>query len=87
MEANVLEWEPALALFVPDADPLRYYRRIAQLGRQMLTPGGALFFEINRAYGAATVQMLEELGYQHVELRKDLSGNDRMVKAVYEGNK
>jgi release factor glutamine methyltransferase len=87
MEANVLEWEPALALFVPDADPLRYYRRIAQLGRQMLTPGGTLFFEINRAYGAATVQMLEELGYQHVELRKDLSGNDRMVKAVYGGNK
>lgn len=82
MEANVLDWEPELALFVLDADPLRFYRRIAQKGLDWLTEGGALYFEINRAYGAETVRMLEECGYRDIALRKDLSGNDRMIKAV-----
>lgn len=82
MEANVLDWEPELALFVPDADPLRFYRRIAQKGLDWLTEGGALYFEINRAYGAETLRMLEECGYRDIVLRKDLSGNDRMIKAV-----
>lgn len=82
MEANVLDWEPELALFVPDADPLRFYRRIAQKGLDWLTEGGALYFEINRAYGAETLRMLEECGYLDIALRKDLSGNDRMIKAV-----
>lgn len=82
MEANVLDWEPELALFVPDTDPLRFYRRIAQKGLDWLTEGGALYFEINRAYGAETVRMLEECGYRDIALRKDLSGNDRMIKAV-----
>lgn len=82
MEANVLDWEPELALFVPDTDPLRFYRRIAQKGLDWLTEGGALYFEINRAYGAETVRMLESCGYRDIVLRKDLSGNDRMIKAV-----
>ena len=82
MEANVLDWEPELALFVPDSDPLRFYRRIAWKGLDWLSEGGALYFEINRAYGAETVRMLEELGYRQIELRKDLSGNDRMIKAI-----
>lgn len=82
MEANVLDWEPELALFVPDTDPLRFYRRIARKGLDWLTEGGALYFEINRAYGAETVRMLEECGYRDIVLRKDLSGNDRMIKAV-----
>ncbi|WP_288354652.1 peptide chain release factor N(5)-glutamine methyltransferase [uncultured Bacteroides sp.] len=82
MEANVLDWEPELALFVPDTDPLRFYRRIARKGLDWLTEGGALYFEINRAYGAETVRMLEECGYRDIALRKDLSGNDRMIKAV-----
>lgn len=82
MEANVLDWEPELALFVPDTDPLRFYRRIARKGFDWLTEGGALYFEINRAYGAETVRMLEECGYRDIALRKDLSGNDRMIKAV-----
>lgn len=82
MEANVLDWEPELALFVPDTDPLRFYRRIAQKGLDWLTEGGALYFEINRAYGAETLRMLEECGYRDIVLRKDLSGNDRMIKAV-----
>ena len=81
MDANVLEWEPHTALFVPDADPLLFYRRIAELGVSMLNEGGALYFEINRAYGEETVRMLEGLGYKQIELRKDNWGNDRMIKA------
>ena len=81
MDANVLDWEPHTALFVPDADPLLFYRRIAELGVSMLNEGGALYFEINRTYGEETVRMLEGLGYKQIELRKDNWGNDRMIKA------
>ena len=81
MDANVLDWEPFTALFVPDADPLLFYRKIAELGLSMLNIGGALYFEINRAYGQETVRMLEGLSYKQIELRKDEWGNDRMVKA------
>lgn len=81
MERNVLDWEPALALFVPDQDPLLYYRRIGQLGRELLVSGGRLYFEINRAFGSQTVAMLREQGYNSIELLKDMSGNDRMVIA------
>ena len=81
MEDNVLLWEPHLALFVPDNDPLLFYRTIAEKAKKMLTPGGKLFFEINRAHGADTVDMLNRMGYHKITLRKDLAGNDRMVKA------
>ena len=81
MEANVLDWEPSLALFVPDDDPLLFYRKIAQLGCEMLKEGGSLYFEINRAYGHDTSLMLSELGYSRIELKKDSWGNDRMIKA------
>lgn len=81
MEPNVLDWEPSLALFVPDADPLCFYRRIAVLGLDMLVSGGKLYFEINRAFGADTVAMLRELGYRAVRLQKDISHNDRFVIA------
>ena len=81
MEANVLDWEPSLALFVPDEDPLLFYRKIAQLGCDMLKEGGSLYFEINRAYGEETILMLKELGYNQIELKKDSWGNDRMIKA------
>ena len=82
MERNVLDWEPGLALFVPDNDPLVFYRRIADLGLELLLPNGALYYEINQLYGEETVQLLKEKGYRDIELRKDLSGNDRMIKAV-----
>ena len=81
MEHNVLDWEPSLALFVPDTDPLRFYRRIAVLGLEMLTSGGKLYFEINRAFGKDTVAMLCEAGYRTVRLQKDISHNDRFVIA------
>lgn len=82
MEANVLDWEPSVALFVPDSDPLLFYRKIAELGLKMLLPEGVLYFEINRAYGAMMKSMLENMGYKYVELRKDMFGNDRMIKAI-----
>lgn len=81
MEPNVLQWEPSLALFVPDDDPLRFYRRIAVLGRDMLVDGGRLYFEINRAYGREMVEMLCTVGYVGVRVEKDLSQNDRFVIA------
>lgn len=82
MERNVLDWEPELALFVPDHDPLLFYRRIAEIGQQILPEGGALYYEINRAYGADTVALLQSMGYERIELRKDMFGNDRMIKAI-----
>lgn len=81
MERNVLDWEPFSALFVSDSDPLLFYRRIAELGRGMLVPGGRLYFEINRAYGEATVTMLCGQGYVNLRVLKDISGNDRIVIA------
>lgn len=81
MELNVLDWEPEIALFVPDADPLLFYRRIAVLGRDLLKSGGQLYFEINRTYGDETVGMLTGLGYRHLRVIKDISGNDRIVTA------
>ena len=82
MHANVLEWEPHTALFVPDSDPLLFYRTIAKKGLLLLKPGGRLYFEINRAHGKETMEMLAALGYTGIELRKDFAENDRMIRAV-----
>ena len=82
METNVLDWEPHTALFVPDNDPLLFYRAIAEQGLAMLRTGGRLYFEINREYGNETVGMLAALGYTDIELRKDFADNDRMIRAV-----
>ena len=81
MEANVLDWEPGLALFVPDDDPLRFYRRIARLGCDLLLPGGKLYFEINQAYGRETAHILEMNQYRDVRVIKDIFGKDRIVTA------
>jgi len=81
MDANVTDWEPDTALFVPDNTPLLFYERISDIGKQILTPDGTLYFEINQRFGTETVEMLRQKGYRNVELRKDLSGNDRMIKA------
>lgn len=82
MHANVLDWEPHTALFVPDSDPLLFYRTIAEKGRSILKPGGRLYFEINRAHGKETMGMLSALGYTNIELRKDFAENDRMIRAI-----
>ena len=82
MHSNVLDWEPHTALFVPDSDPLLFYRTIAEKGLALLKPGGRLFFEINRAHGNETMEMLAALGYTGIELRKDFADNDRMIRAI-----
>ena len=82
MDPNVLENEPHLALFVPDNDPLRFYRAIAQFGKRNLKEGGHLYFEINALCGNETIEMLREEGYNHIELIRDLYGKDRMTKAI-----
>jgi release factor glutamine methyltransferase len=86
MEKNVVEHEPQVALFVPNEDPLRFYRKIGTIGQELLVAGGRLFFEINRRFGQEVVNLLEGMGYQEMELRKDSWGNERMVKAIKEGN-
>ena len=81
MERNVLDYEPHLALFVPDNDPLLYYWHIAHFGKKKLRRNGRLYFEINAACGNMVVEMLEEEGYKNIELIQDLSGRDRIIKA------
>lgn len=80
---NVLDFEPEMALFVPDDDPLLFYRAIAVFGQWHLKKGGWIYFEINAAYGEATCRMMQEKGYAHVELRQDFAGRDRFVRAQY----
>jgi release factor glutamine methyltransferase len=82
MDRNVLEHEPRLALFVPNNNPLIFYKKIVQMGMRMLKEGGGLYFEVNRRFGNEVVELLKGMNYQEVELRKDMFGNDRMVKAI-----
>lgn len=81
MSPIVLDHEPHSALFVPNSDPLLFYRAIGEFAIQHLTPNGALYFEINAAYGPETVELLRFQGFKTVELRKDFTGRDRMIKA------
>jgi release factor glutamine methyltransferase len=81
IKRNVLDYEPHLALFVDDSDALLFYRKIAQLALKSLAPNGKLFFEINQYLGNETVELLEQLGFKNIELRKDFVGNDRMICA------
>ena len=81
IKKNVLDYEPHLALFVEDTDALLFYRKIAQLALKNLTPNGILFFEINQYLGNETVELLQNLGFKNIELKKDIYGNDRMVKS------
>jgi|SouAtlMetagenome_1021521.scaffolds.fasta_scaffold53480_1 release factor glutamine methyltransferase len=79
---NVLENEPHLALFVEDENPLIFYNKIADLAKQQLSKNGMLFFEINQYLGKETVNMLVKKGFKNIQLKKDLFGNDRMIKCV-----
>jgi release factor glutamine methyltransferase len=79
MRPNVLEHEPHLALFVPDEDPLVFYRAIAQLSGRLLKPGGALMFEINERFGQETKKILQDLGFENCRVVQDIFGKDRMV--------
>lgn len=82
MAPNVLDHEPQMALFVPDADPLLFYRRIGQLCTEgLLSPDGRLFFEINEALGRETANVLTGLGFKSVKVLKDYTGRDRYIVA------
>ena len=82
MKKNVLDYEPDLALFVANNNPLIFYKKIAQLAFESLNENGKLFFEINEQFGADTIAMLTEIGFVNIALKKDINDKDRMVKAT-----
>lgn len=82
MSTNVLDYEPSEALFVPDNDPLLFYRAIACLAWQRLKPYGQLYFELNRAYADDTARMVEEIGFSNIEVHNDQFGNPRMLRCT-----
>lgn len=79
MHKNVLDFEPQLALFVSNDDPLIFYRRIAELGKQLLKQNGKLYFEINEKYGNDVSSLMKDLGFSDVRILKDLNEKDRIV--------
>lgn len=79
MAPNVLNFEPAQALFVEDTDPLLFYRKIARLARRFLNPGGRLFFEINEYFSAEILDLLTAKEFREIELKKDIFGKFRMI--------
>jgi len=81
MEKNVLEFEPELALFVPDERPLLFYAAIANFAITNMKDGGYLYFEINEAFGNDCVEMLQQKGFSDIKLKKDINGKDRMIRA------
>ncbi len=82
MDRNVLDYEPAGALFVPDADPMLYYRAIAAYASQALKNGGRLYLEINRAMASLTTSTLHQAGLSNIQLYNDFNGNNRFVTAT-----
>ena len=82
MEKNVLQYEPELALFVPEENPLLFYERIAGFALKHLKNRGCLYFEINEAFGSECCDMLQGKGFSEVVLKKDIHGRDRMIKSV-----
>jgi len=82
MQSNVLLFEPESALFVSDADPLLFYRKIGQLASQHLKPGGHLFFEINEYLSKELKDLLGTMGFSEIIVRKDIFGKDRMMRCM-----
>jgi release factor glutamine methyltransferase len=87
MSRNVLEHEPASALFVNDSDPLVYYKAILNISETILQPGGKIYFEINEALGKEMISLLKEYKYTEIILVKDINGKDRILKAKPNGRK
>lgn len=81
MERNVLNWEPPLALYVPDNDPLLFYRSIGCYAQKALKPKGCLLMEMNALYGDSMLNLMESIGFTHVQLYKDQFGKDRFITA------
>lgn len=83
MHRNILEFEPHEALFVPDEDPLKYYRAILQIADQVLNPSGSIYFEINELMGKSLCHLMETHSYKNIMILKDINGKERFIK----GNK
>ena len=81
MEANVLRYEPDMALFVPDDDPLLFYRHIMNYAVSALRPDGRLYFEINPVYAAPLQQLLCMMAFHDIEIKEDQYGKKRMIRA------
>lgn len=82
MRANVLDYEPSVALFVPDNDPLLFYRAIARFSKKHLSEKGRLYLEINENLGKDVIYLLEDDGFSEIVLKKDMQGKDRMVRCI-----
>ena len=87
MSRNVLDYEPDIALFVSDQDPLLFYERITEVARYRLSDGGTLYFEINEQFGKEVCLTLANNGFINIELIQDLYGKDRFTKASLEHQK
>lgn len=83
MNKNVLDYEPHNALFVSDNDPLIYYKEIAIIATNNLNKNGLLFFEINEKYSKQIIELLSNLNFVDIELKKDINGRDRIIKSVF----
>ena len=81
MNSNVLDFEPPLALFVTDKDPLVFYKAIARRGKSLLKPGGKIFVEINERFGKELKQHFRNEGYGNVSIEKDINNKDRILMA------
>ncbi len=86
MLRNVIDFEPHIALFVPDKDPLVFYSTIADIATDQLKPGGKLYFEINEQFGNETADLLSLKGFKNIILRKDINGKERMLKAEWDNS-
>jgi len=82
MHKNVLDFEPESALFVPDNNPLLFYRAIIDFGINHLNPGGKIYFEVNESYGKETALLLEKRNFRDITLKKDINGKDRMLRGI-----
>ncbi|MDD4192590.1 MAG: peptide chain release factor N(5)-glutamine methyltransferase [Mangrovibacterium sp.] len=85
MEKNVIHFEPHSALFVPDHDPLKFYRALISFGKRCLKDGGRQFWEINEAYSRECFSLLKDHGFNNIELRRDIHGKERMISGQYRG--
>lgn len=83
MDKNVLDYEPHNALFVSDNDPLVYYKEIAKIATNNLNKNGLLFFEINEKYSKQIIELLSNLNFVDIELKKDINGRNRIIKSVF----
>lgn len=83
MQNNVKNYEPGIALFVPDYDPLLFYKAIVEFAKAHLKRNGLVFLEINQYLGKKTIKLLKDNNFSEIELRKDMFGHDRMIKAFY----